>query len=144
MGIMNSNTMKQTRSLLVPLFLLIFTGLLVPNGFANAQVPVSKSTVIEQYNGSSYYLHTVQAKQTLYSISKVYGIDIARIEAANPATKNGLRVNQVIRIPAGNAVPTRNRPTRQESQNTGNQSDDESMPDIVRDYETIYHVAGRN
>ena len=141
---MNSNTMKQTRSLLVPLFLLIFTGLLVPNGFANAQVPVSKSTVIEQYNGSSYYLHTVQAKQTLYSISKVYGIDIARIEAANPATKNGLRVNQVIRIPAGNAVPTRNRPTRQESQNTGNQSDDESMPDIVRDYETIYHVAGRN
>jgi LysM repeat protein len=136
--------MIQTRSSLKILFLLIFTALLMSNGFADAQVPVSKSTVIEQYNGSSFYLHTVQAKQTLYSISKAYNIDIARIEAANPDTKNGLRVNQVIRIPAGNAVPTRNRPAQNTNPASAAQNDEESLPDIVRDYETIYHVAGRN
>ena len=136
--------MIQTRSSLKILFLLIFTALLIPNGFADAQVPVSKSTVIEQYNGSSFYLHTVQPKQTLYSISKAYNIDIARIEAANPEAKNGLRVNQVIRIPAGNAVPTRNRPAQNTNPASAAQNDEESLPDIVRDYETIYHVAGRN
>jgi LysM repeat protein len=136
--------MKQTLSLLKLLFLLIITALLMPNGFANAQVPVSKSTVIEQYNGSSYYLHTVEPKQTLYSISKAYGIDIARIEEANPGAKNGLRVNQVLRIPAGNAVPTRNRPAQNFTPASAEQNDEESLPDIVRDYETIYHVAGSN
>jgi len=60
--------------------------------YADAQAPVSKSTVIEQYNGASYYLHTVQPKQTLYSISKAYSIAINRIEEANPDVKNGLRM----------------------------------------------------
>ncbi len=138
--------MKQNRHILRLIIFLIATNLMLLVSYADAQAPVSKSTVIEQYNGASYYLHTVQPKQTLYSISKAYSIAINRIEEANPDVKNGLRINQVLRIPAGAAItsqPRKNTTTSSVATNANNETE-EFLPDIVKDYETIYHVAGRN
>ena len=42
--------------------------------YAESQNPVEISTVVEQYNGKNYYLHTVEAKQTIYAIAKAYQI----------------------------------------------------------------------
>ncbi|MFN0032140.1 MAG: LysM peptidoglycan-binding domain-containing protein [Flavobacteriales bacterium] len=57
------------------------------------------STRIEESAGVAYYMHTVEAKQTLYSLSKLYKCDINEITAANPGTDSGLREGQVVRIP---------------------------------------------
>ena len=43
--------------------------------------------------------HTVGEKETLYAISKQYGVTIPEIEQANPDVKNGLKIGQVLTIP---------------------------------------------
>ena len=44
-------------------------------------------------------VHEVQKKQTLYAISKIYGISIADILAINPEIKKGVKEGQLIKIP---------------------------------------------
>lgn len=43
--------------------------------------------------------HLVLAKETLYSISKLYNVTVEEIENANPEVKNGLSIGQVVNIP---------------------------------------------
>ena len=43
--------------------------------------PVTVSREKVKVNGKIYYSHVVLEKQTLYSISKVYGVSIADIQA---------------------------------------------------------------
>ena len=107
-----------------------------------AQTPVTKSTTIEQYNGKSYYLHTVLKQQTLYSIAKAYGVEQQTIINVNPDAKNGLRFNQVLRIPTGTNLQPTNTYTENKSTKTTNKASGEI--DFVNDYEIIYHVAKRD
>jgi len=60
---------------------------------------VQKSTVIEQSSGVDYYIHTVEAGHTLYSIARVYAISIADLKAINPGLNPDLIPGQVIKIP---------------------------------------------
>ena len=47
-----------------------------------------------------YLVHTVEAKQTLYAISKMYSVSIEDIQKANPELENlGIRIGQTLRIP---------------------------------------------
>ncbi len=46
-----------------------------------------------------FYLYTVKQKDTLYSISKEYGVEISDIISANPELRNGLKDGQVLKIP---------------------------------------------
>lgn len=63
-------------------------------------VPVSISTEKTRMNGRLYYTHVVLEKQTLYSISKAYGVSMQDIYDANPAVKDeGLKTNSIILIP---------------------------------------------
>lgn len=106
-----------------------------------AQAPVTKSTTIEQYSGKSYYLHTVLPKQTLYGIAKAYNVDQQTIINANPDTKSGLRISQILRIPtATNVQPTTNHTEIRPSKTASPPSPDGEI-DYANDYETIFHVA---
>ena len=49
--------------------------------------------------GKSYYLHTVQPGQTLYSICKTYGVDVEELKAQNDKKDNNLSLYEVIKIP---------------------------------------------
>lgn len=63
------------------------------------EVTVSKETV--KLEGKIYYSHVVLEKQTLYSISKAYGVSIDEIYEANRNLKEtGLKKNAIILIPA--------------------------------------------
>ncbi len=44
--------------------------------------------------------HTVVAGETLYSLSRKYGVSVAELTKVNPEAKAGLRIGQVLRIPA--------------------------------------------
>ncbi|NCD42847.1 MAG: LysM peptidoglycan-binding domain-containing protein, partial [Bacteroidia bacterium] len=67
---------------------------------------VQKSTVIEQSSGVDYYIHTVEAGHTLYSIARVYAISIADLKAINPGLNPDLIPGQVIKIPLAPEIAT--------------------------------------
>jgi len=68
-------------------------------GYDNTPVTVSKEKV--KVDGQICYSHIVLEKQTLYSISKAYGVGIEDIYRYNPSVKeNGLKKNSIILIPA--------------------------------------------
>lgn len=58
-----------------------------------------KSNNIKTINGKKYYLHKVEKKQTLYSISKLYSVDLEAIYNLNPELKSGVKAEQEIIIP---------------------------------------------
>jgi LysM repeat protein len=49
-------------------------------------------------------LHTAKPKETLYSISKQYGITVDELKNANPILSEGLKVGQTIKIPGGHGT----------------------------------------
>lgn len=58
-----------------------------------------KSTTIVYINGSKYYIHTVQAGETLYGLSKTYGVGEQVILENNPSLARGLKTDENIKIP---------------------------------------------
>lgn len=64
-------------------------------------VPVEISKDKVKVNGQLCYSHVVLEKQTLYSISKAYGVSIEDIYSVNPTLQEtGLKKNAIILIPA--------------------------------------------
>ena len=58
------------------------------------------STEKVKIDGKVFYSHIVLEKQTLYSISKAYGVSVQDIYAANPNIETeGLKKNAIILIP---------------------------------------------
>lgn len=60
---------------------------------------VRSAGVLEMIDGKEFYVHPVKKGQTLYMISKAYGVDVNDIIAENPEVKNGLKADQKLRIP---------------------------------------------
>lgn len=66
-----------------------------------AQSPVvNRSESIVRIEGDSYYVHTVEAGQTLYSLAKAYDVTTSAIVHYNPLVAGGLKAGQVLKIPA--------------------------------------------
>lgn len=64
------------------------------------KVTISKEKV--RSGGKVFYSHVVQERQTIYSISKAYGVTMEEIYDANPALKletEGLKKDQILLIP---------------------------------------------
>lgn len=77
------------------LFLLLWScGQVLGQGTA-----VTKSNDIVVIRGKSYYLHTVQPGQTLYSISKAYGANIDEVKSLNDKKDNALSLYEVLKVP---------------------------------------------
>ena len=66
-------------------------------GFATN--PAGRSHSIVYINGAKYYVHTVKAGETLYSLSKIYGVDLESITKHNPSAIDGLKLDQTLKIP---------------------------------------------
>lgn len=60
---------------------------------------VERSQTIVYINGAKYYVHTVQAGETLYSLAKCYGVSEQVIQKSNPSLAEGLKAVANIRIP---------------------------------------------
>ena len=60
---------------------------------------VTKSNDIVVILGKSYYLHTVQPGQTLYSICKAYGANIDEVKSLNDKKDNALSLYEVLKVP---------------------------------------------
>lgn len=86
-----------------------FTLTIAASGWMQAQeyvsTPVEISKERVKINGKVCYSHIVLEKQTLYSISKAYGVSIDDIYSFNPSVKeSGLKKNSIIIIPSQDAL----------------------------------------
>ena len=54
---------------------------------------IEKSQVIVYINGAKYYVHTVKAGETLYSISRAYAVDEKSIIDHKLSAADGLKVD---------------------------------------------------
>ncbi|MDR1679624.1 MAG: LysM peptidoglycan-binding domain-containing protein [Prevotellaceae bacterium] len=66
---------------------------------------------VEKKTASAYIEHTVEAKETLYSISRKYGLTTEELTALNPEIANGLKIGQVLKIRAASATIASPAPT---------------------------------
>jgi LysM repeat protein len=79
---------------------LLFLIILVSCSSVWSQVPVERSNDRIVISGVTYYLHIVKKGETVYSISKAYGITSEMLTMENPPAVNGLKEGQSLRIPA--------------------------------------------
>ncbi len=68
--------------------------------WAFCAVAAGKSATIVYINGAKYYIHTVQAGETLYGLSKTYGVGEKVILENNPSIARGLKTAENIKIPS--------------------------------------------
>lgn len=66
---------------------------------AQAPASVEVSQTIVYIDGAKYRVHAVQAGQTLYGLSKAYGVSEQALIEHNPELAQGLKVGQMIRVP---------------------------------------------
>ncbi|MCH5719159.1 LysM peptidoglycan-binding domain-containing protein [Niabella hibiscisoli] len=75
----------------------LLAGFVISSGWAMAQ---SGRLIAEKSGKGAVLVHQVQAKEGLYSISRVYNVKVADIAAANGFDKDkGLSIGQKIKIP---------------------------------------------
>ena len=73
--------------------------------WAFCALAAEKSGTIVYINGSKYYIHTVQPGETLYGLSKTYGVGEKVILENNPSIARGLKTAENIKIPFVSDVP---------------------------------------
>jgi len=61
--------------------------------------PSGDSLRLETINGQQVIIHRVGDKETLYGLSKRYGVTIQRILEFNPSADGGLETGQLVKIP---------------------------------------------
>lgn len=62
-------------------------------------VEVHKSTDVVVIRGTSFYLHTVQPGQTLYSICRAYGVSVDELKRLNDKENDKLSLYEVLKVP---------------------------------------------
>ena len=84
---------------------LLFAGLFFVSIEGNAQTnKIVLSDKTEIIDGRTFYLHTVEKGQTLYGLTKAYGVTESDILKYNEAAKEGLKTGQILRIPKTESV----------------------------------------
>lgn len=63
------------------------------------QASLLDSLRLETINGKQFIIHQIDAKETLYSISRRYGVKVTDILENNPTADGGLGVGQLLRVP---------------------------------------------
>ena len=93
--------MKMMKHRFLALLLLILAGTaqdLFAQDYPPVPVTVSRSQV--NMNGKTYYVHIVLERQTIYGITKAYGVTEEDLYAANPMLKQeGLKAGTVLYVP---------------------------------------------
>jgi ABC-type branched-subunit amino acid transport system substrate-binding protein len=110
--------MKHIPVILLFLFIGVFPYEIVAQSTQD-QLKQIRSGVIEKIDGQDFYIHTIKRGQTLYMISKAYGVEVNDIIRENPGVKEGIRADQKLRIPVPGQKKT---PAPKEKANPGKET----------------------
>lgn len=113
--------------------LAVFSSAIVGWVGAEAIPPIDKTPVIVFINGKKYYIHTVKAGDTLYSIAKAYEVSEAAIKECNPSSADGLKIDQTIKIPVPEKVQAEARAEKKRKR--------EYLNHKIKAGETLYGIA---
>lgn len=132
--IMTSNAMKRVLTLFAAIAVLGCAQALAQE---YVPTPVTVSTEKVKLNGKMYLAHVVLEKQTLYSISKAYGVSEEDLYEANPSLREtGLQKNAILLVPIVATTPAA--PEAAHQQDLQNYTEH-----TVRWYEDIDDIARR-
>ena len=59
----------------------------------------SDSLRVETIKGKQFIIHQIDAKETLYSISRRYGVPVTVILESNPSSEGGISVGRLLKVP---------------------------------------------
>jgi LysM repeat protein len=100
---------------------------LVLSGLSFFSPDIRKDSIgMETINGKVFIVHKVDAGETLYAISKRYGVTVEEIVAQNPAADAGLEIEQILKVPY---IPRTARPVVQ------------GRKHIVTEKETLFSIS---
>ena len=102
------------------------------SGFAQDS-HVQKSTEKVRIGGETYYIHSVKKGETIYSLTKVYGIPEGELMRTNPQLADGLKEGQVLRISE--------KPALQNTQQTATPKPDGAIEHEVQRKETLFSIS---
>lgn len=77
----------------------LFVFLMCPEARAEKTTMIRDSIGIEKKQGKTFILHKVDPKETLFSLSKKYQVEIEDIVKHNPESRTSLRIASVLKIP---------------------------------------------
>ncbi len=73
---------------------------LILSGLSFFSPEIKKDSIgTETINGKVFIVHKVDAGETLYAISKRYGVTVEQIVAQNPTADAGLEIEQILKVP---------------------------------------------
>lgn len=109
--------------------------LVLAQEYVAPKVTISKEKV--RSGGKVFYSHVVQERQTIYSISKAYGVTMEEIYEANPVLKletEGLKKDQILLIPFKGEVKEVVEPEVQQPDKVEMDSEEDTDPDDDDEY----------
>jgi len=109
-------------------------------GIFSPTFAIIDSVGTETSEGKIVILHKVEPKETLYAISKKYGVPVADITAANPGSEMGIGLGQILKIPTQKNATTEVETTVEIEQ--GNPTiETENKYHTVKPGETLYAIS---
>lgn len=104
-------------------------------------IPVEKISKPEKKESSQEYVdHKVIKKQTLFAISRKYGVSQDEIKKANPEIVNGLREGMILKIPATSSNKKNEKTAKDKNQNK-KQAKESTTIHVVQPKETLYSIS---
>lgn len=93
---------------------------------------------VKQEEQTPKAVHVVQPKQTLYGISKIYGIPVDSLIALNPESANGIRVGETLILSYSDNIEPQNASDRSKTKRQ-----EENLPGthVVKRKETLYSIS---
>ncbi|MGB0165650.1 MAG: PBP1 and LysM peptidoglycan-binding domain-containing protein [Luteibaculum sp.] len=108
------------------------------------KIPLSRQSKTEKKVAPAiqgeFLIHEVQRKETLYSLSRKYGLEIKDILEHNPELKEGLKVGQKLKIPATKSKDSQSQFLEPANYNLKEKEDIQRVH-IVQPKETLYSLA---
>lgn len=137
--------MKTRKAILLTAICLMTAGTPVLSAQDYVPTPVTVSKEKVKLSGKLYYSHVVLEKQTLFSISKAYGVTVDDLYAANPSLiDKGLQKNSILLIPIKNQDVQEEEPVQvQQPQQQTTVETPEYTEHIVKWYEDLNMIANK-
>lgn len=74
------------------------------SAFAFSSIAVPDSIGVQTKNGKLFVQHKVEPKETLFALSRKYGVPVSVIVESNPSVQNSINIGQIVLIPRKAAV----------------------------------------
>lgn len=102
-------------------------------------IPIHKTIATSETKATT--THIVEAKQTLYSISRLYNVPIDTLIALNPDAKNGIKVGETIIISKKEQITTNKEAAAAPSQQKVSTTTTTDLTHIVQKKETLFSIS---